>query len=350
MAQESNGNSAFTPVSELGEFGLISRIESIVGKKKDKSLLKGLGDDAAVYEIGEGKVNVITADMLVERVHFDRTFMPYRYLGFKSISVNVSDIVAMNAKPKYAIVSLGLPSNISVEMIEDLYRGMQEAADIYDMSIVGGDTSGSDRLVINVSLVGEGMKEEIVYRSGAKPGDRICVSGELGGAFAGLKLLLQKKEEFEQEDSDFDPGLGEFDEVVRRQLMPAARYDVFKTLSDLEIVPTSMIDISDGLASELNHLSTASGCGFEISSVDIPIHVETLQVATQMNEDSETFALFGGEDYELLFTVTDEDWLKLAESELDIRHIGDCVVQEGVRLEVANGEMMNIDSEGYQHF
>jgi len=201
-----------------------------------------------------------------------------------------------------------------------------------------------------VTVVGEASEDKVVRRTGAKKDDLICVSGRLGGAYAGLKLLLAKKEEFKEADEGFDPGLAGYDEVVKRQLMPSARYDIHKGLADLNITPTSMIDISDGLASELNHLDRMNPCGFEVVAFDIPVHDETRRVAEEMTEDAETFALFGGEDYELLFTVSPEHEEAIKSADLDIRIIGKCVSNPGVRLEVNNGELINIDNNGYKHF
>jgi thiamine-monophosphate kinase len=221
----------FTPISDLGEFGLIDKILPFTNAQENPHLLKGIGDDAAVFEVPADMVQVLTTDALIEGVHFDRTFTPLRYLGFKAISVNVSDVCAMNAVPKYLTVALGLPHNMSVEMVEDLYAGMQRACELYNVQLIGGDTTASKQLVLSISAIGFAAKEAVVYRSGAKAGDVICVSGDVGAAYAGLKVLLEEQKAFKE--ANISPDLSQYEYILQRHFTPTARLDVLQYLADM---------------------------------------------------------------------------------------------------------------------
>jgi thiamine-monophosphate kinase len=339
----------FTAVNEIGEFGLIDQMKSVLDTPSE-SVLCGIGDDAAVYSIGEGKVQVVTTDALVDGVHFDRMFMPMRYLGYKAISVNASDVLAMNAQPLYATVALALPSNISVEMVKELYQGMAHACKLYGMSLIGGDTTVAKQLMISVTAIGEAKESAISYRSKAQEGDMLCVSGDLGGAYAGLKILLESQKAFKaQDDPEFQPDLTAYDYVIQRQLAPTARYDIFRDWQIKGVVPTACIDISDGLASEIHHICQQSKCGALVKAANIPIEILTREVAEAFNDDPETYALYGGEDYELLFTVTTEDLSKLDPNLFQV--IGRILpADEGVFLSLSDGGTMPLEAAGFTHF
>ena len=290
-----------TEISTLGEFGLIRRLTEKTGLRNESSL-KGVGDDAAVLDYKEKKV-LVTTDLLLEGVHFDLTYFPFKHLGYKSAVVNFSDIYAMNGRPKQITISLGLSKRFSVEDIEDFYSGLNLACDIYGVDLVGGDTSASmTGLIISVTCIGEGESEKIVYRNGAKENDLICVSGDLGAAYMGLQLLEREKNIFGGE-KDFQPEFGGKEYILERQLKPEARKDIIEALDKAGIIPTSMIDISDGLSSELLHISKESNVGCRIFEERLPIDYQTAIMAEEFNMNLSTAALNGGEDYELLFTV-----------------------------------------------
>jgi thiamine-monophosphate kinase len=339
----------FTLISDVGEFAVIDRMRSVLGEPSDPDVIAGISDDAAVYRIGQGRVHVITTDALAEGVHFDRTFTPMEYLGFKALSVNVSDVAAMNARPRYATLAIGFPSNVTVEMVEALYRGLKQAADSYGLTIVGGDTMASNRMMISITVVGEAREEDVVFRRGARPGDLLCVTGDLGGAYAGLKILLDQREQFRKQGESFVPNLGSFSYVVQRQLLPKARLDAVRDWADKGVRPTALIDISDGLASEVHHLCRQSGCGARIQTSAIPIDLETRMVADHAGEDVDTYALFGGEDYELLFAVSPQDLDKLNPE--SYAAIGTFTpAGEGVCVQTPEGDVIPLEAGGYQHF
>jgi thiamine-monophosphate kinase len=340
---------SFTPVADIGEFGLIERVQQRLTAGTSTDLLTGIGDDAAVYRVADGKVHIVTTDALIEGVHFDRTFVPMRHLGFKALAVNVSDIVAMNGTPRFATIALGLPHNISVEMAEAFYDGLDEAATLYGVTIIGGDMTASQRLVISVTVIGEAPEERVVRRSGARPGDLICVSGDLGSSFAGLKVLLDQKKRMEREGDAFKPALDDFPYVIRRHLRPAARLDLVRGWEQAGVRPNALIDISDGLASELHHLCKQSGTGALVHAATIPIDLETRHVADQVGEDVDTFALFGGEDYELLFALSEDDLERLPSDSFTV--IGHFTPpDEGIQLKTPEGGTIPLDAQGYAHF
>lgn len=290
-----------TPISDLGEFGLIDHLTKNF-QLQNSSTTKGVGDDAAVVNYAN-KETVISTDLLLEGIHFDLTYVPLKHLGYKAVVVNISDIYAMNAQPKHITVSIGVSAKMTVEAMEQLYAGIYLACEEYGVDLVGGDTSASmTGLVISITCTGEGEKEKLAYRNGAKNTDLICVSGDLGGAFMGLQLLEREKQVVGN-DKNLSPDFSGFEYILQRQLKPEARKDIIKILADENIVPTSMIDISDGLSSELMHIGKQSNAGTRIYEERIPIDFQTAKMAEELNMNLYTVALNGGEDYELLFTV-----------------------------------------------
>ena len=309
-----------TELSALGEFGLIDRITKKF-KPNNKSTKKAIGDDAAVLDY-EGLQTVVSTDLLVEGIHFDLAYTPLKHLGYKAVVVNLSDIYAMNAKPEQITVSLALSNRFSVEAIEEIYSGIEQACQFYGVDLVGGDTTSSLKgLIISVTAIGKAKPEEIVYRNGAKEGDFVCVSGNLGAAYTGLQVLNREKQVY-LENKDMQPELEKHQYIVGRQLKPEARKDIVEYLQEIGVKPTSMMDISDGLSSELMHISKQSKVGCHIYEANVPIHNDTYNQAIEFNIDPITCALSGGEDYELLFTISPEDETKIDASKIDISFIG----------------------------
>jgi len=341
----------FTPVSSIGEFGIIQRMsDRLVDIPRSSGLIEGIGDDAAVYRAGEGILHVITTDALIEGVHFDRTFIPMSFLGFKAISVNVSDVVAMNAKPLYATISLGLPRNMSVEMVDGLYDGIRLACKKYGMELVGGDTTTAHALYLSITVVGEVAERDVVFRRGANVGDFLCVTGDVGGAYAGLKVLLDQRQALKDQGEDYEPDLEAHQYVIGRQLRPEARLDMIEAFKKAGIRPTSMIDISDGIASEVHHIATRSGVGATVRIPALPFDMETRAVADQFMDDIDAYALFGGEDYELLFTVDPSDVSKVDALE-GCSVIGNIEeAARGVRAYSPDTGLLPLHPAGYQHF
>ena len=300
-----------TEISKLGEFGLIEHLTQNMPLKNPQTL-KGVGDDAAVLDYKDKQV-LVTTDLLLEGVHFDLTYVPLKHLGYKSAVVNFSDIYAMNGQPKQITVSIGLSKRFSVEDMDELYSGIRLACDVYGVDLVGGDTSASmTGLTISISCIGEGEKGKVVYRSGAKETDLVCVSGDLGAAYMGLQLLEREKKVFNGE-KDFTPDFSGKEYLLERQLKPEARKDIIASLAEAGILPTAMMDVSDGLSSELLHIAKDSHVGCRIYEERIPIDYQTAVMAEQFNMNLVTAALNGGEDYELLFTVALADYDKAAE-------------------------------------
>jgi thiamine-monophosphate kinase len=303
-------NTSRTELSELGEFGLIKHLTKTV-ELKHTSSVKGIGDDAAVIEFEQGKQTVVTTDMLVEGVHFNLAYAPLKHLGYKAVAVNLSDIAAMNAVPRQITVSIALSNRFSVDAVEELYLGIFIACEKYGIDLIGGDTTSSQSgLVISVTAIGEVEKGKAVYRDTAKEGDLLVVSGDLGGAYMGLQLLEREFRIF-KDDPKIQPDLEGNDYILERQLKPEARTDIVTLLKALEVQPTSMIDISDGLASEILHICNQSGLGCRLYEEKIPIDPMTFERAREFNLDPTVCALNGGEDYELLFTIKQEDFNKI---------------------------------------
>lgn len=337
-----------TEIGDLGEFGLIDRLSEKFDKKNE-STLKGIGDDAAVLGIGE-ELQLLSTDMLLEGVHFDLSYMPLQHLGYKAVSVNVSDIAAMNGIPKQITVSIGLSNRFSVEAVEELYKGIQFACEDYSVDLVGGDTTSSPSgLVISVSVVGEVKKDKVVYRKNAEVNDIICVTGDLGGAFLGLQVLEREKVVFKA-NPDMQPDLEKYDYIVKRQLKPSARMDVIHELDDLGLIPTAMIDISDGLASELFHVAKQSEVGISIYEDKLPIAKMAFDTAVEFNMDPITCALNGGEDYELLFTIGQTDFDKI-KNHPDIAAIGYIDKKDsGLKMVTKNNNTVALQAQGWKHF
>lgn len=290
-----------TEIATWGEFGLIRHLTKAV-TLKNKSTLKGVGDDAAVLDYRD-RQTLITTDLLLEGIHFDLIYTPLKHLGYKAAVVNFSDIYAMNGQPKQITVSVGISKRFAVEDLEELYAGIMLACDVYGVDLVGGDTSSSlTGLTLSLTCIGEGEAGKIVYRDGAKETDLICVSGDLGAAYMGLQLLEREKNVF-QGEKDFQPDFSGKEYILERQLKPEARKDVIAMLAEAGIVPTAMMDISDGLSSELLHIASQSGVGCRIYEDRIPIDYQTAVIAEEFNMNLVTAALNGGEDYELVFTV-----------------------------------------------
>jgi thiamine-monophosphate kinase len=307
-----------TEIGELGEFGLIDRIKNSVNLANDQSKL-GIGDDAAVFQ--PRHLVVHSTELFQEGVHFDLAYSPLPHVGFKVVSAALSDIAAMNAIPKQVTLGIGLSNRFSVEAVESLYEGVQLACAEYGVDLVGGDTTASPTgLIISVTVIGEAEEDKLVKRSGAKPNDVVCVSGDLGGAIMGLQALEREKQVF-LANPGMQPELEGKSYVIMRQLKPSARFDIIHELRGLGVVPTSMIDCSDGLSSELIHLSRQSNVGIRIFEKNIPIDDETYLVATEFNFSPLTAALNGGEDYELVFTVSQQDYEKVAKI-ADVTAIG----------------------------
>jgi thiamine-monophosphate kinase len=297
-----------TSLSELGEFGLIEHLTKNFSIQQP-STLKGIGDDAAV--INHTHKTVISTDLLVEGVHFDLSYMPLKHLGYKAVVVNVSDIYAMNATPAQITVSIAVSNRFPLEALEELYSGIALAAKMYNVDVVGGDTTSSTTgLLISITAVGEAKEEDIVYRSDAKENDLLVVSGDVAGAYLGLQVLEREKEVFKVNPQN-QPDLTPYDYIIERQLKPEARKDIIALLKKLEVKPTSMIDVSDGLSSEIIHLCNNSKVGCKLFEEKIPLDPQVISTCEEFNVDSTTIALSGGEDYELLFTISQSDYDKI---------------------------------------
>ncbi|GHU89080.1 thiamine-monophosphate kinase [Bacteroidia bacterium] len=334
-----------TEISLLGEFGLIRRLTENI-RLSNQSSIVGIGDDAAVLDYS-GREVLMTTDLLLEGIHFDLTYFPLKHLGYKAAVINFSDIYAMNGQPKQITVSLGISKRFSVEDLEEFYEGLKLACEIYGVDIVGGDTSSSlTGLCISITCIGEGEKGKTVYRKGAKNTDLLCVSGDLGAAYMGLQLLEREKTVFKGEP-DFNPDFAGKEYLLERQLKPEARKDILETLSREGIVPTSMIDISDGLASELLHICHESKVGCLLYEDRIPIDYQTAVMAEQFNMNVSTVALNGGEDYELLFTLPLELHEKIENME-GVHVIGYvCDESMGANLIARDGTEIKLQAQGW---
>ncbi|MBZ9632314.1 thiamine-phosphate kinase [Salegentibacter sp. LM13S] len=298
-----------TNLSELGEFGLIDHLTKGF-RPKLSSTVKAIGDDAAVLNF-ENMQTVVTTDLLVEGVHFDLAYMPLKHLGYKAVMVNLSDVYAMNAKATQITVSIAASNRFPVEALEELYSGIELAAKLYNIDVVGGDTTSSTSgLLISITAIGVAEKEDIVFRSGAKPNDLLVVTGDLGAAYMGLQILEREKEVFKA-NPNAQPDLDPYTYLIERQLKPEARKDIAPLLKELGVKPTSMIDISDGLSSEIIHLCKNSQVGANLFEEKIPLDPAVISVCEEFDIDSTTIALSGGEDYELLFTISQDDYDKI---------------------------------------
>lgn len=337
-----------TEISSLGEFGLIEHLSKNFTIQNNTQL--GIGDDAAVIAPTEGYQTLVSTDLLVEGVHFDLSYFPMKHLGYKAVVVNLSDIYAMNGKPKQVTVSLALSSRFSLEAVEELYAGIQLACERYQVDLIGGDTSTSKQgLMISITAIGEAKAEEIAYRSGAKVNDLLVVTGDLGGAYCGYQLLEREKRVY-MDNPSVQPDLAGFDYIIERQLKPEARKDIYELLKTLQIKPTSMMDISDGLASECFHLAKASSVGFSLYEEKIPIDPTTYNFARELDLDPTLCALSGGEDYELLFTISQSDYKKI-EHHPDFTIIGYATeASEGMNLITKSGNKHALKAQGWTAF
>jgi len=340
-----------TEISTLGEFGLIEHLTRDF-PVSNASTLRGVGDDCAVISYGAGQRTLVTTDLLLEGIHFDLSYVPLMHLGYKAIVVNLSDVYAMNGTPRQVTVSLGVSKRFTVEHLDQLYAGMKIACDKYGVDLVGGDTSASvTGLIISVTCIGEAAASDIVYRNGAHDTDLICVSGDLGAAYMGLQLLERERQVSAQmHDKDFQPDFAGKEYIIERQLKPEPRRDVIDELRQLGIHPTSMMDVSDGLSSELLHICKASQVGCRVYEDRIPIDYQTAIMAEELNMNLVTAAMNGGEDYELLFTVplTDHERVAQMKTARLIGHI--TTADKGAALISRDGAELEIRAQGWNAF
>ena len=343
-----SGSEERTELEQLGEFGLINHLTKDL-INSNKSTIKGVGDDAAVIDAGD-KFMLVSTDMLVEGVHFDLMYAPMKHLGYKAVTVNLSDIYAMNGHPKQVTISLALSNRFSLEALDEFYAGVKLACDLYNVDVVGGDTTTSlSGLCISITVIGEVEKEKIVYRSGANKNDLICVSGDLGAAYIGLQLLEREKQIF-KDNSLVQPDLEGMDYILERQLKPEARKEAVESLEKAGVVPTAMIDISDGLASELLHIASQSDCGITIYEDKLPIDPSTISGAENLGLDGTIAALNGGEDYELLFTIP-QIHFETVKGLQGISIIGHITEKEAGYNMIARGEnLIPLTAQGWDSF
>lgn len=334
-----------TSLSDLGEFGLIKHLTKNF-EINQSSTLKGIGDDAAVLDFKDKKA-VISTDLLIEGVHFDLAYMPLKHLGYKSVVVNVSDIYAMNAKPTQITVSVAVSNRFPLEALEELFDGITLAAKEYNVDVIGGDTTSSQKgLIISITAIGEADEAELTYRNGAKSNDLLVVTGDLGAAYMGLQVLEREKQVF-QVNPNNQPDLDAYTYIIERQLKPEARKDIRTLLHALEIKPTSMIDISDGLSSEIIHLCKQSGIGCNLYEEKLPLDPQLISVCEEFNIDSTTVAINGGEDYELLFTISMNDFDKI-KGNPNFTVIGHMVEEsEGIHLITRANTKISLKARGW---
>lgn len=346
---ENEKNPKLTAVSDLGEFGLIERLTMGFDPKQASTVL-GIGDDAAAFKMADGKLGLLSTDTMVEGVHFDLSYSPLKHIGYKAVVSSISDIYAMNGKPTAITIGLAISSRYTVEALDELYKGVRNACRYYAVDLIGGDvTSSLSGLMINVSVLGEVEEDKISKRSGANEGDYIVVSGSLGSAYLGLQVLEREKKVF-LEDPEMKPEIDKYLSLVERQLKPEARFDVIDVLKEAGVVPSSMIDVSDGLSSELLHICKASGKGCVIHEENIPIEQSAMDLAMHEFKISPvTCALSGGEDYELLMTMPISDFQKV-DGKSDMKVIGRIFPSDaGLKLLSPKGESHDIIAQGWNH-
>ncbi len=330
----------FTPIEESGRDILVRELAALPGYHHP-DLIRGIGDDAAVVDSGGPYAALLSGKIFVEGVDFDLTYTPLRHLGFKIAVAAISNVLGMNAKPSLLLVHLAIPNRISKEMIRDLYEGLNQAGTDYKVQIAGGDiTASRGAVMVQVTAYGRVKKEHLAYRSGARPGDAICVSGKPGEALAGLKILLREKQKWmDSGEETFHPDLSEYEEVVRKQLLPEARLDIIELLETERIIPSAMTDLSQGVAHDLGAVLRASQTGGRIYEAAFPVSPYSHQVAGELDENSYRYALYGGEDYELLFTLPEQEVNRLMKKAVDITIIGKIVPkEEGSRVQTFNGD------------
>ena len=346
---EDKSEGKLTGLHELGEIGIIERIKRNVPSSQKGTVL-GIGDDAAALECGDGKLKLVSTDLLIENVHFDMVYTPAKHLGYKAVVVNVSDIAAMGGTPQQITVSLALSSRYTVEFLDEFYRGVLLACKKYNVDLIGGDTSSAPSgLAISITAIGECDKEELLKRDGAKNNDLICVTGDLGGAFVGLNILEREKRIF-IESPQVQPDLGSNHYAIERQLKPEARTDINEILKGIGVKPTSMIDLSDGLAPDVRHICKASGTGCSIYEDKLPIDPQVYNTARELNLDPTICMLNGGEDYELLFTVAQSDFEKV-KNHPDISVVGHMTDKNsGCNLIGKSGNQHELKAQGWDSF
>ncbi|MFD0761702.1 thiamine-phosphate kinase [Lutibacter aestuarii] len=338
-------NQSRTSLSELGEFGLIKHLTQNF-KVQQATTVKGVGDDAAVVEVKDKQV-LVTTDLLVEGVHFDLSYMPLKHLGYKAVMVNLSDVYAMNGNASQITVSIAVSNRFPLEAIEELYEGIYLACKTYNVDLVGGDTTSSTKgLLISITAIGEAKEENIVYRNTAKPNDLLVVTGDLGAAYLGLQVLEREKQVFEVNPNS-QPDLTDYSYLVERQLKPEARKDIVKLLHDLKVKPTSMIDISDGLSSEILHICDQSKVGCNLYEEKIPLDPQVISTCEEFDLNSTTIALSGGEDYELLFTISQDDFSKI-KGNPHLTVIGHIIDEsQGANLITRAGQQVKLTAQGW---
>ena len=338
-------NTQKTSLAELGEFGLINHITQYF-KIQNASTVKGIGDDAAVLDASE-KQTLVTTDLLIEGVHFDLSYMPLKHLGYKAVMVNLSDVYAMNGVAEQVTVSIAVSNRFPLEAIEELYAGIQLACDTYKVDLIGGDTTSSTKgILISVTAIGKANKEDVVYRNGAKETDLIVVSGDLGAAYLGLQVLEREKQVFKV-DPNNQPDLDNYTYLIERQLKPEARKDVAGILKELEVKPTSMIDISDGLSSEIMHICSQSKVGCKIYEEKLPLDPQVISASEEFNMDSTMIALSGGEDYEILFTVPIANFDKIKDNP-NFSIIGHITAEnQGMNLVTRANQEIELKAQGW---
>jgi len=346
MFEEKDPNK--TGLEKLGEFGLIDHLTSQC-KITQPSTIKGVGDDAAVLKFKDKKV-LISTDQLIEGIHFDLSYTPLKHLGYKAVVVNLSDIYAMNGMATQVLVSIAVSNRFPLEALEELYAGIQLACELYKVDLVGGDTTSSDKgLYLSITAVGEVAKDKEVYRSGGKPNDLLVVTGDLGGAYMGLQVLQREKEVFKVNPNN-QPDLAPYSYIIERQLKPEARKDIISLLKELEVSPTSMIDISDGLSSEILHLCSNSGVGCMLYEEKIPLDPTVISACEEFNLDSTTVALSGGEDYELLFTIDQKEFPKI-KGNPNLTVVGHLTeADQGAHLISRNNTSIPLTAQGWNSF
>lgn len=335
----------FVTIQSVGRKGLLDQLKDLNGQTSADTV-KGIGDDAAVLKGRDGKYTLLSSDTFVEGVDFDPSYTPFTHFGYKIISASISDIYAMNGRPTSVLVNMALPNRLSVQMVKDLYMGIDQACKKHDVELVGGDLTGNhNNAVISVTAYGEVAEDKITYRKGAKIGDAICVTGDLGGAIAGLRILMREKKFWEQHgDQAVQPDLEDYKYVVQRQLMPEARKDLIEALEEQGIVPSTMIDITQSLINEITEICDAAGYGAYLYQAALPIAIETRHVADEMEEDVDKYALFGGEELELLFTLPEEQVELFAEHFKDFAVIGRITPKdEGLMMQTAEGDVLSFD-------
>jgi thiamine-monophosphate kinase len=344
-----NENDVNQEIESIGEFGLIDLLTNDV-ELRNESSVRGIGDDAAVILANDTTLSLLSADMMVEGVHFNLSYMPLKSLGFKAVSVNVSDVLAMNGLPEQVTVSLGVSSKFPIEALKELYKGIHAACEFYHVDLIGGDTTSSySGLIVSISVLGKTDSKKVVYRDGAKENDLLLVTGDIGSSYLGLQILEREKGVF-NENPSIQPKLDGYDELIKKQLQPVARQDIISLFDELSFVPTSMIDVSDGLASEVLHLSKSSGCSFSVYSDKLPITEKSILTAEELGLDPFVCALNGGEDYELLFTASQDDYDKFKNNP-NFTIIGFATDASNANLLIdKNDTAVTLKAQGWKHF